>query len=109
ATAQGIIGVVAIIGLVLGFVVGALIIQDLGWRYAFYTSFVLSVALFGFVMKAIKKDPPCAKGKVDYIGIASLSTGIILALLYMTEGPTLGWFSVESLALLISGIILTCY
>jgi len=109
ATAQGIIGVVAIIGLVIGFVVGALIIQDLGWRYAFYTSFVLSLALFGFVVKVIKKDPLCAKGKVDYIGVTTLSAGIVLALLYLTEGPSLGWFSVESLALLTSGVIFTCY
>jgi MFS family permease len=38
-----------------------------------------------------------------------LSAGIVLLLLYLTEGPLLGWLSVETFAFLIPGLALTGY
>lgn len=108
ATAQGVLGGIAIVGLMLGAILGALVIQDLGWRYAFYTAFVLSVVLFVLISKVVKNDAPCTKGKLDYLGVGLLSSGIVLLLLYLTEGPTLGWLSIDSFAMLILGAILTC-
>ncbi len=106
ATAQGVIGGVAIIGLMLGDILGALVVQDLGWRYAFYTAFALSVVLFVFIVKVIKRDIPCAEGKLDFAGVSMLSAGIVLLLLWLTEGPILGWLSVETLVFLIPGLVL---
>lgn len=109
AMGQGVIGGIAIIGLVLGDVLGALVVQDLGWRYAFYTAFALSVVFFVFVMLVVKKDVPCCKGKLDFVGVSMLSAGVVLLLLYLTEAPTVGWLSLEASAFLMPGAFLTGY
>lgn len=109
AMGQGVIGGVAIIGLVLGDVLGALVVQDWGWRYAFYTAFALSVVFFVLVAKVTKKDTPCCKGTMDFTGICVVSAGIVLLLLYLTEAPTVGWLSLEAFAFLIPGVILIVY
>jgi len=109
ATGQGVIGGIAIVGLVLGDVLGALVVQDLGWRYAFFTALVLSVVFFVFVVKVVKKDAPCCQGKLDFTGVGMLSAGIVLLLLYLTEAPIVGWLSIEAFGFLIPGLFLICY
>ena len=63
ATAQGIISGMVAIGTILGLVIGAYVVQDLGWQYAFYTASVLSVLLFIMVAVVLKKDTPATKPK----------------------------------------------
>ena len=55
----------------------------------------------------LKKDVPGEKSKVDITGATMLMAGIVLVLLYLTEAPTLGWLSLENIAFLIPGLILT--
>jgi MFS family permease len=107
ATAQGIISATFAIGASAGLIIGSYIVQDLGWQWAFHTAFVLSIALFLVVMKVIKKDVARQAGSLDYGGATLLMAGITLVLLYLTEGPTLGWLSYENLALFIPGLFLT--
>jgi MFS family permease len=70
---------------------------------------VLSILLFVVVMRVIKRDTTREKSKVDYTGAAILMGGITLMLVYLTEGPTLGWYSYEEMALLIPGALLTVF
>jgi len=109
AQAQGVISGTFAIGAALGLIVGSYVVQDLGWQYAFHTAFLLSLVLFGLVVKVIKTDAPRAKRRVDYLGAAILMSGITLLLVYATEGPTRGWLSLEDLAFVIPGAILTLY
>jgi MFS family permease len=109
ATAQGVISGTFAIGAAAGLIVGSYIVQDLGWQWAFHTAFVLSIIMFGAVMKVVKRDRAGQKAKVDYSGAAILMGGIALMLLYLTEGPSLGWLSYENLALLIPGLLLTVF
>jgi len=107
ATAQGIISGTFAIGASAGLIVGSYIVQDLGWQWAFHSAFLLSLVLFVVVLKVLKRDKPGEKTKVDFIGAAILMAGIALVLLYLTEGPTIGWLSLENLALLAPGLVLT--
>jgi EmrB/QacA subfamily drug resistance transporter len=107
ATAQGIISGTFAIGAAAGLVIGAYVVQDLSWQWAFHTAFILSIILFFVVAVMLKKDIPGEKSKVDFTGAAILMSGIVLVLLYLTEAPTLGWLSYENSAFLIPGIILT--
>jgi Na+/melibiose symporter-like transporter len=50
---------------------------------------------------------PGEKSKIDIVGTTMLMSGIVLVLLYLTEAPTLGWLSLENIALLIPGLALT--
>jgi MFS family permease len=107
ASAQGIISGTIAIGMTLGLVIGAYVVQDLGWHYAFYITFVLSVGLFLVVAKVLRKDTPGPKTNMDYTGTVMLMAGITLVLIYLTEGPTIGWLSIENLAFLIPGLTLS--
>jgi MFS family permease len=107
ATAQGAIAGATAISAALGLVVGAYVVQDLGWQSAFHTAAIASVGLFAVVVVVLRKDAPCIKCKIDYIGASMLSVGIALVLVYITEGPTLGWYSLEEIAFLIPGLALT--
>ena len=109
ATAQGVISGTFAIGAAAGLIVGSYIVQDLGWQWAFHTAFILSVALFLVVMRVIKTDVSGGARGLDYIGAVFLMAGVTLSLLYLTEGPTLGWLSYENLAMLIPGLFLTAF
>jgi EmrB/QacA subfamily drug resistance transporter len=107
ATAQGIISGTFAIGAAAGLIIGAYIVQDLSWEWAFHTAFILSIILFLLVIVMLKKDVPGAKSKVDITGATMLMAGIVLVLLYLTEAPNLGWLSLENIAFLIPGLALT--
>jgi MFS family permease len=109
ATAQGIISGTFAIGAAAGLIIGSYIVQDLGWQWAFHTAFVLSLVLFLVAMKVIKTDVPRLAAGVDYSGAVFLMAGVTLCLLYLTEGPTLGWLSYENLAMLVPGLFLTAF
>jgi len=109
ATAQGIISGTFAIGATAGLVIGAYIVQDIGWQWAFHSAFILSIILFFIVLKMLKKDTPGQKSKVDYLGAAILMAGVTLALVYLSEAPTLGWLSLENIGFLVPGLILTVF
>jgi EmrB/QacA subfamily drug resistance transporter len=109
AQAQGIISGTFAIGAALGLIVGSYVVQDLGWQYAFHSAFILSLVLFGLVVKVIRRDNPSAKRKIDYLGALILMTGVTLLLVYTTDGPSMGWLSAEEIAFVIPGIFLTLY
>lgn len=107
ATAQGIISGTFAIGAAAGLVLGAYIVEDLSWQWAFHSAFILSIILFFIAAIMLKKDVPGAKSKVDYTGATMLMSGIVLILLYLTEAPNFGWLSLKNVAFLIPGLILT--
>jgi MFS family permease len=109
APAQGIISGTFAIGASVGLILGSYVVQDLGWPYAFHTALILSIILIAASAKVLKKDTSTGKSKVDYIGAAILMAGIALTLIYITEGPNLGWFSANSLVFLIPGLALTVF
>ena len=107
AVAQGIISATFAIGAAAGLVIGAYIVQDIGWQWAFHSAFVLSVALFFVMVKVIPSGSLGTRRKVDYGTVVLLMAGVSLALLYLTEGPYEGWYSWYDLAALASGFLLT--
>jgi EmrB/QacA subfamily drug resistance transporter len=107
AAAQGIISATFAIGAAAGLVIGAYIVQDLGWQWAFHSAFVLSIALFALVSKVLPTGNPGTGRKVNYRTIGLLMAGVSLILLYLSEGPYQGWFSLYDLGALGSGLALT--
>lgn len=103
--AQGAISSTFAIGAAFGLIVGAYIEEYYGWRDAFMIALVLSLLLLILSLKIIEKDTTKQHVKVDYGGIAFLIAGITLCMIYITEGPTRGWDSMDNLALLIPGLI----
>jgi len=107
ATAQGIVSATFAIGAALGLIIGAYIVQELGWQWAFHSAFVLSIVLFVVVWSVLPTGSPGTRVHVDYETILLLMGGISLVLLYLTEGPYQGWYSGYELAALGAGLAMT--
>jgi MFS family permease len=107
APAQGVLSGTFAIGASIGLIGGSYIVQDLGWQYSFHSAAILSVIFIVVAAKILKEDPIRTKSKIDYAGAAILMTGIALILVYITEGPDLGWLSAENLAFIVPGLVLT--
>ncbi|ARM76672.1 MFS transporter [Acidianus manzaensis] len=106
AFAQAILSAMMGIGPAIGLLLGSYIVQDLGWPYAFHTAAILSLILFVLSEKYLPHTGHRKQQKVDYIGASLIGLATVLVLVYVTEGPTLGWTSLDNLDFLISGIIL---
>ncbi|MCL6090441.1 MAG: MFS transporter [Candidatus Thermoplasmatota archaeon] len=107
AAAQGIMSGAFAMGGVLGLVIGSYIAQYFGWQWAFHSALIASVILLVAVALLIEPDLTKLKVKVDYVGALLLTAGVSISLLYITEGPSLGWMSNLDLLMLISGLSLT--
>jgi MFS family permease len=107
ASAQGAIVGSAAISSTAGLVVGAYIVQDLGWRYAFHTALILSLILLPIAATMLVESQKRPNMKIDYLGALMLSGGITFVLLYLTLGSSQGWYSLETISLLVTGIVLS--
>ena len=107
ATAQGVVSATFAIGAAIGLVVGAYIVEDLGWQWAFHSAFILSIVLFLVVYRFLPAGNPGTGRRVDFSTIAMLMAGVSLVLLYLTEGPYVGWYSTYEVVALLGGILLT--
>jgi MFS family permease len=107
AQAQGIVSATFAIGAALGLIIGSYVVQDLGWQWAFHTAFILSVLLFAIVARFLPEGHPGSRLKVDYQTVVLLMSGVSLLLLYLTEGPYIGWSDPYNLAALGLGAVLT--
>ncbi len=107
AHAQGLIGGSVAISTSAGYVLGSIVIQELGWRYGFFTVLIPSLAMLILSAKFLTDVSATKRDEhVDYSGAATLGIGTMLVLVYLTEGSTIGWFSIENVLLLVSGISL---
>lgn len=106
ATAQGVVSATFAIGAALGLIIGSYVVQDLGWQWAFHTAFILSLVLFAVVARFLPSGHPGTRLKVDYETILLLMAGVSLILLYLTEGPYIGWTEGYNLAALVAGAAL---
>lgn len=106
ATAQGLIAGSSGISTAAGLVLGSYVIQNLGWRYAFHTAFIVSIVLFVLTIFVLRTDAGYEKCKIDYFGALILMAGLALILIYLTEGSTLGWLSIKEFEFLVPGVAL---
>ena len=106
ATAQGVVSATFAIGAAAGLIIGSYVVQDLGWQWAFHSAFLLSVILFAVVAKFLPTGHPGTRQKVDYETVLLLMAGVSLILLYLTEGPYVGWTDAYNFVALIVGAAL---
>ena len=105
AWAQGIISATLAAGPALGLVFGSYIVQDLGWQYAFHTAFVLSIIMLAISAKYVTEIPSKTKERIDYLGATFLLLTVVPFLVYLSNGPHIGWTTLPQLSLLIISFI----
>ena len=100
-------GIILFLAPALGPTLGGFLISVAGWPSVFLIN--VPIGLFsaliisrGKVAQIRPSEPP----KFDLIGAVILASGVVLALYGASEGPLLGWISIESFPFWASGTIL---
>jgi MFS family permease len=94
-------------GLVIGVLLGGALTSAFGWRAVF----LVNVPLAGFALAAalvlIDADGPIDRSRsFDLPGAVTVTTSITLLVVALVEGPNLGWLSVWTICLLVTGTAL---
>ncbi|BCU66896.1 MFS transporter [Sulfolobales archaeon HS-7] len=101
AFAQGILSGTLAIGPALGLLIGSYVVQDLGWPYAFHTAFILSLIIFVISLKYLEETNVRTMERVDYQGALLIGISMASVLIYLTDGPSYGWVTLQQLSLLV--------
>ncbi|MEM4130857.1 MAG: MFS transporter, partial [Metallosphaera sp.] len=70
------------------------------------TAFVLSLIFFIVILLKLNDTGVRAARSVDYVGTSLLTISTLLVLIYITEGPSMGWLNFENLSFLVLGLLL---
>jgi EmrB/QacA subfamily drug resistance transporter len=78
ARVMSVIAVPAMLGPVLGPVIGGLIVDDLSWRWMFYVNVPLCVLALALAITILPRDTGSASARIDGLGLALLSPGLAI-------------------------------
>jgi predicted MFS family arabinose efflux permease len=101
--------------LVLGLIIGAVLIQYASWPWIFYVTAILAIPIATACIlliptistKSESDDPVAKKAKgLDVIGVATLTSALILLIYSLTTGPENGWATGGTLAPLIISLLM---
>lgn len=103
---------------VCGYVIGAIFVQLVTWRWVFWFAACIAFPLTGIAIwlippedelrrysQSFHKDHKTLNG-IDYIGVAIFTSALILLIFGITSGSEAGWGSARALAPLIISIFL---
>ncbi|MCJ2184767.1 multidrug efflux MFS transporter [Novosphingobium sp. 1949] len=90
-------GIVAILGPLLGPLVGGWLTENVSWHYAFFLNVPISVILLTLLLVALPADKPRFEllGEADWLGIAGLALGLGCLTVFLEEGAREEWFASE--------------
>ncbi|MGW4785455.1 MDR family MFS transporter [Streptomyces sp. NPDC004230] len=97
---QSMVGVMLPVAFVGGPLLGGFITDYLDWRWTFYVNVPLGIVALPAVSKGVRLPARRVTGRVDYLGAALLTSGILaLTLLASWAGTTYAWSSWQIAAL----------
>ncbi|WP_454883244.1 MDR family MFS transporter [Sphingomonas oryzagri] len=101
-------GLTAVLGPVLGPLIGGWLTENVSWHYAFFINLPISIALLILLVVGLKGEPakPQMLAHADWIGILGLALGLGCLTAFLEEGQRDRWFE-SSLILtlaIVSGI-----
>ncbi|MGH3081606.1 MAG: DHA2 family efflux MFS transporter permease subunit [Gaiellaceae bacterium] len=98
--AFGIWGAVAGSGAAAGVLLGGILVEYLGWEAIFFVNVPVGVAIFALAPTLISEGRvEGADRRVDILGAALVTSGLVLFVYAMSEAPDAGWGSAETLGL----------
>src|SRR5947209_3580327 len=83
-----------------GLVVGALIVEHLGWHWLFWIPLVVTLLAAFFTWRYIPESPVRSPGRINWPAAALMSIGISSILITIAQTTVWGWGSAKTLALL---------
>lgn len=88
-------GATALLGPVVGPVLGGWLTENVSWHYAFFLNLPVGIALLTLLLVAIPHQPPKFDliREADWLGIAGLALGLGALTVVLEEGEREQWFS----------------
>jgi EmrB/QacA subfamily drug resistance transporter len=96
AVAYGINGMTAAVGVGLGYMLGGLCAEYVGWRWAFYVNLPSCIlAAWGAwrYVPVLREHPE--RRRLDYVGAGQSLVGLALIIFALIQGQSLGWWTVK--------------
>jgi EmrB/QacA subfamily drug resistance transporter len=89
--AGGVILGAAGFGNAVGPLLGGVLTDSVGWRWIFYVNLPVAAAAFAITLLVVPRDAETKHGRIDYLGTAVLSVGLLTMLLALDWALDLGW------------------
>jgi EmrB/QacA subfamily drug resistance transporter len=105
--AFGIWGAVAGSGAAAGVLLGGILVEYLGWEAIFFVNVPVGVAIFALAPTLISEGRvEGADRRVDVLGAALVTSGLVLFVYAMSEAPDAGWLSGQTILFTAAAVVL---
>jgi MFS family permease len=105
AGAIGLMSSILGIGAGFGLLIGALIIQHLGWHWLFWIPLALTLMAAWSTWRFIPESPVRSPGRVNWLSAGLMSLGMSAVLIAIAQTTVWGWGGTKTLALLGFGLV----
>jgi EmrB/QacA subfamily drug resistance transporter len=104
---QGLFGAVFGVSTVIGPLLGGFFVDNLSWRWIFYVNLPLGALALFVIGVVFHSRAEHVRHAIDYLGAATLAGGLACIVLFTSLGGTTEpWDSVQSIALIVIGVVL---
>src|ERR1700683_1367925 len=88
-----------------GLVVGALIVQHLGWHWLFWLPLAVTVLAAIATWRFIPESPVRSPGRVNWLAAALMSLGVCAVLIAVAQTTVWGWGDARTIGVLLFGLV----
>jgi MFS family permease len=93
------------VGGALGLPVSALVADNFDWHVLFWIATALTVACLVLYATVVPASALRSPGRLDFVGIAGLTVGLVCTLIAVSRGGQWGWGDPRTLTLLVGGAV----
>ncbi len=105
-TAFGIWGATVGLAVAIGPLVGGMLTSWLSWRWIFLVNIPIGVLAVALAVAQLRESSDPDHGKVDPVGLVTLTSGLFCLILALIEGNSHGWSSGLIIGLLVAATVL---
>jgi EmrB/QacA subfamily drug resistance transporter len=105
-TAMGVYGATIGMSVAVGPLVGGALTDSLGWRWVFFINVPVGIAALAVTFVKVRESRDPKARRIDWAGLATLSSGLFLLVLALVRGNDDGWTSTLILAELAAAALL---
>jgi EmrB/QacA subfamily drug resistance transporter len=110
ATAMGVYGAAIGVSVAVGPLVGGAVTSGLGWRWVFFVNVPVGVAAIALTFARVRESRDPNATRVDWLGVATFSTALLMLILALVRGNDDGWGSPLIVGLLVgAGLMLAAF
>ncbi|HVK21791.1 MAG TPA: MFS transporter [Actinokineospora sp.] len=100
----GVYGAVMAAATVAGPVLGGLLVTSSGWRVIFTVNVPVGLAVLALAVARLPETTRTPGRRVDWLGSALLTGGLVAGVFALTRGNSLGWTSLTTLTLAVAAV-----